>query len=769
MDIPRELARLIRDSPNLRGLLDTAVTLIAERMGVDVCSVYLLDPADSRLWLVASHGFRSEAVGAVSMGWGEGLTGEVVSRLRRVVVPDADRDPRYHHFPETGEEGFQSYLGEPLALGRRPVGSIVLRTRNRREFTEEERDTLSAIASQLVGLVENARLVEALGEPTDSGRAYWREIEKWYGPRAAAEPSGAPALLEGQGLSTGIALGDAFVASSPAPPPTEDSGPFDSAVEGDRLERAIVRAREELEAVQEFTRREAGEDTALIFGSHLLFLSDHGLRRRLESLIAEGESADRAVVETLADVAAQLEAVPDPYIRERSGDVLDLRDRLLDALRGSDHPDPSLRDRIAVIPSLTASAAVELRAREVAGIVAEHGAPTSHGAILARSFGVPVVAGVPGALQLITDGDRVGLDAAEGVVLVRPEAEVESSIRSAMIAEQAAAEQREHLRDREAVTRDGRRVQLLANVGFGADIRMATRHGAEGVGLYRTELPFLVRDAIPSRAEQVRLYRPVFEAFPDLPVVCRTLDLGGDKFLRAGGPPEANPFLGHRSIRLSLDHPEEFVTQIQAFQIAAHGHDGRILLPLVSRVSEVRRAREYVQQASDRLREEGIEHHSTMPLGVMIEVPAAVEIAARLAREVSFFSIGTNDLAQYALAVDRGNERVAHLGDPCHPAVLSLIRRTVLAGREAGVTVSVCGEMAGNPATALLLLGLGVERLSMNPAAIPLVKEAILESDYGELRDRARGLVDLDGPDEVRTAWPPFAARSAASRPSWIS
>jgi phosphotransferase system enzyme I (PtsP) len=297
-------------------------------------------------------------------------------------------------------------------------------------------------------------------------------------------------------------------------------------------------------------------------------------------------------------------------------------------------------------------------------------------------------------------------------------------------------------------------------VGFGADVRLAAQHGAEGVGLYRTEIPFLMRDTIPSRAEQVRLYGQVFAAFSGLPVVFRSLDLGGDKFLRTEVVREANPSLGYRSIRLSLDHPEEFITQVQAFQIAARGQDGRIMLPLVSSVSEVRRARELIREASRRLHEEGIDHHDAMPLGVMIEVPAAVEIAARLAREVAFFSIGTNDLVQYSMAVDRGNERVAHLGDPCHPAVLSLIRRTVLAAREGGVELSVCGEMAGNPATALLLIGLGVDRLSMNPVAIPVVKEAIREARHEGLRDRALGLLELEGPEDVRAAWPPLATKS---------
>ena len=754
MSIPRELAKLIRESPSLRGLLDRAVDLVAERMEVDVCSIYLLDPTDHRLWLVASHGFRPESVGEVSLGFEEGLTGQVVSGLRGLSVADAPSHPQYRYFPETGEEGYHSYLGEPLSIGSRPVGSIVVRSRESREFTVEEREELAAIASQLVGLVENARLVEALGRPGGPGRAYWREVDDWHAPdRGAAGPSDEPQVLRGRGTSGGLVLAEASVIGDDAEEGEEPVAPISPAEELERLDRALARAREELGEIREFTQREAGEESALIFGSHLLILSDEVLMRRLRAAIEGGMSACRAVESVLLGIAAQLENAPDAYIRQRSEDVVELRQRLVRALAGEDAPSPSVRGRVAVIPLLSASAVVELRARGAVGLVAAHGGPTSHGALLARSFEIPAVTGVRDAHRRISDGDRLALDGTEGRVIVRPGAEVERAFASAIDDARVARARRDRLRELAAETRDGHRIRLMANVALSADVHLAAQNGAEGVGLYRTEMSFLLRDTLPSRAEQAQLYAAVFEALPDVPVVFRTLDLGGDKLMGPGDWQEANPFLGHRSIRLSLDRPEEFIAQIQAFQIAARGHDGRIMLPLVSRLAEVRQAREHLRRASELLAEEGIPHNEDMPLGVMIEVPAAVEIAPQLAREVAFFSIGTNDLAQYALAVDRGNEKVAHLGDPCHPAVLSMIRRTVRAGREAGIDVSVCGEMAGDPDTALLLVGLGVETLSMNGAAIPAVKEAIRGASYDGLRSRAAGLLTLSEPEEVRAAW----------------
>jgi len=758
--IPDEFARIIGASLNLPSLLDQAVELVAKRMGVDVCSLYLVDPATRRLWLVANYGYRPEARGHVSLAPDEGLTGEVVSRHRALTVADAASHPRYRYFPEVGEEGFHAYLGVPLSIGERPVGSLVVRTKEIREFTKEEQDTLAAIANQLAGLIDNVRLMEAMSRSDASAQAYWKEVEKWQRPAPAGPPGEREREpLRGKPTSPGIVVAEAAVFGDPPRP--EDAGaeaPAGTpAEELAKLERALAHARDELLEIQAFTHKEAGEESALIFGSHLLFLDDDGLRRRLRSAVEGGRSAAGAVESVFDEFSAQLARVRDPHIRERSDDLTELRDRLLAELAAPGGEAPDVRGCVAVVPVLSASIVVELRARGAAGVVAEHGGPTSHGALLSRSFQIPAISGVETARARIRTGDLVALDGAEGYVIPRPDEEIQAAFRQAAANLAEVSARREHLRGLPAETRDGRCVALLANVSLGADLRLARLNGAEGIGLYRTEIPFLVRDTLPTRAEQVRLYARAFEALPGKPVVFRSLDLGGDKFMRVAGWREANPFLGYRSIRISLDHPEEFIAQLQAFQIAAHGNEARILLPLVSRVSELRRAKDLVREASRRLAEEGIAHNDAMPVGVLIEVPAAVEIAPALAREAAFFSIGTNDLAQYTLAVDRGNERVAHLGDPFHPAVLSLIRRTIRAGREAGIPVSVCGELAGAPAGALLLIGLGCEILSMNAAAIPAVKEAVRAASYAELRERAEPLLALAEPDDVRQAWAAIA------------
>lgn len=753
MDIPRELARLIRESPNLRDLLDQAVTLVARRMDVDVCSIYLLDPADHRLWLVASHGLRPEVLGEASLGLDEGLTGRVVSRLRGLAVADAPRHEDFHHFPEAGEDEFHSYLGEPLALGSRPVGSIVLRTRESREFTADERETLSAIASQLVGLVENVRLMEALARPKDTGQAYWREVDEWHAAAPEELRHARPGeSLQGTPICAGVVIAETVVVAPPGPLPMKDGrGTPDEELA--RLDRALERARVELAKIEEFSRQEAGELSALIFESHLLMLSDPSLLAKLRGAIADGSPAAPAVEAAFSETASLLEQVSDPYLRERASDVRELRQRLLAALADVDEAAPTVEGRIAVIPDLAASLVVELRARGAVGILAAHGGPTSHGALLARSFGIPTAAGVPDAHRIIATGERIALDGEEGTVFIRPDGDVERAYRRALDDEEKARAELESLRDLGAFTRDGHRVPLLANVGFSVDLRVAARSGAEGVGLFRTEMPFLLRETMPSRAEQVAIYERAFEEISEGPVVFRTLDLGGDKYRGLQLEREANPFLGYRSIRISLDRPEEFIEQVQAIMIASHCCDGRILLPLVSRLEEVDEARRLIARASDLLEAEGIPHNEEMPLGVMIEVPAAVEIAAALAREVSFFSIGTNDLVQYALAVDRGNERVAHLGDPWHPAVLSMIHRTVEAAHEEGITVSVCGEMAGDPDSALLLVGLDVDSLSMNGVSIPAVKKAIGSRSWSDLRRKARDLLAATRAEEIRTAW----------------
>ncbi len=752
MSIPHELSLLIRRSLTLPELLDSTVELIAREMGTDVCSIYLMDPRDHRLRLMATRGLDKAALGKVVLALGEGLTGIVVSEMRSLAVADASSHPGFRYFPETREEQFHSYLGVPLAMRNRPVGAIVIQTRERRSYSPEEIETLTTISAQLVGLVENARLVHAIDQG-DEGLDYLREVRSWNAARGeTANPSAPDVILKGNAASPGVVLGKAlFRGTYDLRFEARDEVFAGAAEETARMSLAVEKTREDILRIQEAAQREADEEHALIFSSHLFLLNDPTLLQRVEASIAGGLTAPRAAYEVFGEVELQLLGVEDSYIQERVEDIRDLKSRILRHLLEEDEPIPRLGNEIVVTVGILPSLVVELKAQGARAIVTERGGLTSHGALLARSMGIPAVTGVANLVLSVKDGDPLIVDGGAGIVIVRPSRRTEEEYRSrqARIASEDVRLRQD--RGKPACSRDGTRVRLLANIGVASDIEKAVENGAEGIGLYRTEFPFLIREDFPTREEQVRIYRRAFEAFPEAPIFFRVLDLGGDKFLpSAARAREPNPELGYRSLRLLLDHPRVLQDQVQAFIRAADGKPVRILLPMVGSVPELIRAKRMIRGAIEAL-EDGAPR-ALPSIGAMIEIPAAVEIAPQLAREASFFSIGSNDLIQFTLAVDRENGRVAAYSDPYHPAVVRMIRRTIASGQAAGIPVGLCGEMAADPTLAVLLVALGVDSLSLSPNAIPLVKEAIRRSLISPLRGDLDRILDLPDSGAIREA-----------------
>jgi phosphotransferase system, enzyme I, PtsP len=751
MNVPHALSLLIRRSLSLQELLDNTVELVAREMGTDVCSIYLLDPRDHRLRLMATRGLDKAALGKVVLALGEGLTGIVVSEMRSLAVGDASKHPGFRYFPETREEQFHSYLGVPLAIRNRPVGAIVVQTREQRQYSPEDIETLTTISAQLVGVVENARLVNALDQGED-GLVYLREVRTWNAVPQEGGAAVADQELKGNPASPGVVIGKAvFRGSFDLRFEVRDEAFRGAPAETSRLALAIERTREDILRIQEAAQREADEEHALIFSSHLLLLNDPTLMSRLESAIAAGHTAPRATFQVLGEIEAQLLDFKDSYIQERVEDIRDLRGRMLSHLLEEKARPSTLVDEIVVTAGIPPSLVVELKAQGARAIVTERGGLTSHGALLARSMGIPAVTGVQNLVMSVKNGDPLIVDGGAGLVIARPSAATEEAYR-AREAKIAGDRARRRLdRDKPARTLDGCQVPLLANIGVAADLDRAVENGAQGIGLYRTEFPFLIREDFPTREEQARIYRRAYDAYPEGPINFRVLDLGGDKFLPAmDRAREANPELGYRSLRLLLDNPRVLEDQVQAFLRASAGRPLGILLPMVGSLPELRRARELIRAAIDSLEDNNIVRDP--PLGVMIELPAAVEIAPLLAREASFFSIGTNDLIQFTLAVDRENERVAAYGDPYHPAVLSLIRRTIGAARGGGIPVGVCGEMAADPLLAALLMAMGVDSLSISPNAIPEVKESIRRSRVDPLRADLDRILALPDSAAVREA-----------------
>ncbi|MBK7906756.1 MAG: phosphoenolpyruvate--protein phosphotransferase [Gemmatimonadetes bacterium] len=536
--------------------------------------------------------------------------------------------------------------------------------------------------------------------------------------------------LHGVSASPGIVVGPAHLLRWEVPEVRSrviEDGEIDAEIA--RLRAAIDAAVERLRGVKARAEENAGAAESMIFEVQIAILGDVELRTRVEALVRQNLSAEKAFDLVMLEWREHFGRSTNPMMRERVGDLVDVHIRLLSLLLDlPDHDPVDLEpgsNAILVTHDLTPSLTIQLDRRAIAGIATDAGTRTSHVAILARSLGLPAVVGLIDATSKIQMGDRVILDGTNGTLIPRPTAAVLAQFADRARREAAAQAELATLADAEAVMTDGTRITLRANVDLPDEAVKAAESGAAGVGLMRTEFLVVGRTAMPTEEEQVEAYTRVVKAFAGHPVVIRTYDVGGDKLPIGGFPHEPNPFLGWRAIRMCLDEPELFKVQLRALLRAAVHGDVRIMLPLVVSVDEVRQARYLLQEAAEELARKGIPHRTDVPLGVMVETPAAAMSADSFAKDVAFFSIGTNDLVQYTLAVDRGNASLVTRYTPLHPAVLRLIARTVAAARAATLEVSVCGEMASQPLMAFALLGLGVHTLSVSASGIPAVKRLV--------------------------------------------
>ena len=556
----------------------------------------------------------------------------------------------------------------------------------------------------------------------------------------------------GLGAAPGVAVGPAMVWRPGRRPVattvTEQSGEEEKA----RLEAAVRAVQKELEELRSRTERELGSDQAAIFTAQLLMLSDPALIGTAEELISLGKSAEAAVDKATTDQAALLASLPDEYLAERATDVRDVGERLVAHLRGEQDDLPVLEvPSIVVASDLTPSETARLPKDRLLGLVTEIGGRTSHVAIMARSLGIPAVVGVKGIARRVQNGDVVAVDGSSGEVAVRPDAGVLAKWRQRLQQDEAAKNGRHVLAVLPAVTTDGHEVSLWANIGHPAEAKTARELGAEGVGLFRTEFLYMGRDRLPSEEEQLAVYRQAVEHMAPYPVIIRTLDIGGDKDLPyLGLAREANPFLGWRALRYSLSRPDIFRTQLKAILRAGVYGKVKIMFPLVVSVEEIRQAKEQLALAQAELDERGLPWAENVPVGIMVETPAAAILAHQLAYEVDFFSIGSNDLIQYTLAADRQNEKVSLIYDPFHPAVLRLIDKTIAAGHKAGIEVGMCGELAGDPLATPLLLGLGLGEFSMAAPSLAAIKEKIRTSSLRAATKLAQQALDLSSGEDVR-------------------
>jgi phosphotransferase system enzyme I (PtsP) len=759
-----DISSLILHSHDLRETLDNIVALVSKRMQSDVCSIYLLDDDGETLRLHSTKGLSRASVGKITMNVSEGLTGLVIEQRGVISLENAQEHARYKYFPESGEERYHSFLGIPMFERKSPVGVIVVQHREPRSYTKSEISTLSTIAYQISSIILNAKLLDSIREKDDERALLERELRNIQGSTVGTE--GANILsgkktrnssnLVGIGGAPGFATGNVYILSrrsqllasimETALSPEE---------EHKKLRLALEKARIQTLYMEKRIADRLSEEDAAIFHAHLLILEDRGFIGKIQELIDQEFGAARAVHEVVNHYREAFARMNDPYLSSRSADMEDIGRRIIDSMDGHTEEQVHFEEKRILVASeiLPSDLATMDGVENILGIITEKGDVNSHAAIIARSMGIPAVVAVDGLLRQLSLKDEIILDGNSGHIFINPEPHVRSEYRRLTSDYSLKRRELDGLKDLPAVTRDGLRISLKANIGMISDLKIASLNGAEGVGLYRTEFPFMARRRFPDRNEQTLIYSRILKGFEGQQVTIRTLDIGGDKGLPYfDHPEEENPFMGWRAIRIFLERVDLFRDQLAAIMIAAAGHDARIMFPMISGVEEIGRIREIVAEVKDELRRSGAKFNENIPLGIMIEIPSAVQIADVLAKKADFFSIGTNDLIQYTLAADRNNPKVKPYYSPYHPAILHSIKRVADAGKKAGIPVSICGEMASDPLCSLLLAGLGISDLSMSSPSIPIVKQAVRGATFESVSKIAARVLQLESNEEIKSA-----------------
>ncbi|WP_439102700.1 phosphoenolpyruvate--protein phosphotransferase [Congregibacter sp.] len=709
LEVLRNIVLEVNAAESLDEVLGIIVSRVRMAMGTEVCSVYIRGRNETRYVFRATEGLNASQVGHLSLAPGEGLVGLVAERGEPVNLEDAELHPNFQLLPSIGEESFHAFLGVPIIHQRDVLGVLVVQQARRRRFDEAEEAFLVTMSAQLSGAIAHARVT---GEVPDESSP---ERDSTY-----ARISGVPG-------APGIAIGTAVVMSPVADlyaVPRQSSD--DRRRELRAFKQALSQVRIDIESVAENLRDKLSPEDLALFDVYMGILDDSRIGGEVASLIKSGVWAQGALAQVMIEHIRHFEAMEHSYLRERAVDVKDLGERVLGYLQADQRDNHEFPAKtILVSEELTASMLGEIPRDRLVGLISVRGSSNSHVAILARAMGIPTVMGAVDLPYKRLRDMSVVVDGYNGNVHLNPTA---AGIRRfQVIADQDAELNKglESLSDLPCVTLDDHRLTLWVNTGLMADVARSLERGAEGVGLYRTEVPFLMRERFPSEEEQRQIYREQLEAFAPRPVTMRTLDVGGDKALPYFPIDEENPFLGWRGIRVTLDHPEILLAQVRAMLKANEGLGNlRIMLPMISNIPELEEALGLIHRSHRELEEEGLSVPMP-PIGVMVEVPSAIYQARALARRVDFLSVGSNDLTQYLLAVDRNNARVSDLYHAFHPALLEALIQVAEGARAEGKQVSICGELAGNPMAAVLLLAMGYDVLSMNVTSLPRVKHAL--------------------------------------------
>ncbi|EPK7493762.1 phosphoenolpyruvate--protein phosphotransferase [Klebsiella pneumoniae] len=723
----REIVEKVASAPRLNEALDILVTDVCQAMETEVCSVYLADNDRRCYYLMATRGLKKPRGRTVALAFDEGLVGLVGRLAEPINLADAQKHPSFKYIPAVKEDRFRAFLGVPIIQRRQLLGVLVVQQRELRQFDESEESFLVTLATQMAAILSQSQLNSLFGQ--------YRQT------RIRALPA-----------SSGVAIAEGWMdVSLPLMEQVYEASTLDTASERERLTGALEEAANEFRRYSKRYAAGAQKETAAIFDLYSHLLSDARLRRELFAEVDKGAVAEWAVKKIIEKFAEQFAALSDGYLKERAGDLRTLGQRLLfhldDSIQG---PNTWPARIILVADELSATTLAEVPQDRLAGVVVRDGAANSHAAIMVRALGIPTVMGADIQPSLL-HGHTLIVDGYRGELLVDPEPVLLQEYQRLISEENELSRLAEDDLQRASELKSGERVKVMLNAGLSPEHEEKLGSFVDGIGLYRTEIPFMLQSGFPSEEEQVAQYQGMLQMFNSKPVTLRTLDIGADKQLPYMPISEENPCLGWRGIRITLDQPEIFLIQVRAM-LRANAATGNlsILLPMVTSLEEVDEARRLIDRASREV-EEMIGYAIPRPrLGVMLEVPSMVFMLPQLASRIDFISVGTNDLTQYLLAVDRNNTRVASMYDSLHPAVLRALAMIAHDAERFGIDLRLCGEMAGDPMCVTILIGLGYRHLSMNGRSVARVKYLLRRIDIEEAQELSRRSLDAQMTAEVR-------------------
>lgn len=739
----KRIVQEVNQIPGLENALERLVFLVKETMGVDACALYLADYKTQELVLKATEGFDKQAINHVKIGFNEGLIGLVGQREEPLNIENAQIHPRFKHFPEVKEESFFAFIGTPIIHQRRVLGVISMQQKSIRRFSEDEEAFLVTLATQIGLEIANAEMLGNNNSADDFKSVTQKTINGI---------PGSSGLALGIGVVQHVKYELSQIMVTKTDDPDEQIAAYRHAVESTRAQ---------VTHLSDGLSDAIPDDVKSIFQLYHQLLDASSLGREVEQKIREGWSAASALKLVVELYATRFKNMDDAYMQERAVDIVDLSNRILANILGASTATSALdiaknlkQGTILVAKEVTASMLAEFQHLNLQAIVSIQGSNNSHAAILARAMGVPAVMGLGTIPLSLLNGKELFVDGYSGQVVVAPEPQVKAEYQHLIDEEEALYRRIESESDAASVSQDNCEMTLLVNAGLSAEVEVTQYEQGAGVGLYRTEIPFMLRERFPSEQEQYELYRGLLSSCPNKEITMRTLDVGGDKPLPYFPIVEDNPFLGWRGIRMTLDHPDIFLVQVRAMLRASIGLTNlHILLPMISTLSEIDDAKRLIKQAFLEVKEEAIkrgEMLSKPAIGVMLEVPAVIFQLDQLAKRVDFFSVGTNDLTQYLLAVDRNNARVAGLYSSYHPSVLQALYHIIKTSERCNIPVTVCGELAGDPNGALILMAMGYRKLSMNAHSLRKINWVIRNLVLSELESLLPSILSCDSPNDVK-------------------